>query len=48
MVVIRHYAPNAEGLVYLQKGCFVNAGSFEQSRRQGEAQCESSTVLTGN
>lgn len=31
MVVIRHYAPNAEGLVHLQK-----AGSFQHSHRHGE------------
>lgn len=35
MVVIRHYAPNAEGLVHLQK-----AGSFQHSHRHGEGQSE--------
>lgn len=31
MVVIRHYAPYAEGLVYLQK-----AGSFKHSQEHSE------------
>lgn len=37
MVVIRHYAPNAEGLVHLQK-----AGSFQHSHRHAERQSASS------
>lgn len=41
MVVIRHYAPTAEGLVYLQKAVLPTL--VTQIRCDG--QCETSTVL---
>ena len=36
MVVIRHYAPTAEGLVYLQKAVLSTLAVFKQLHKHGE------------